>query len=194
MWTLLDGATGAMHPVESAKSVVHPVTKQLINFTLVYTRGCVEMHHGLDSAPFTMQLPEPYQYVMLRGPFVLLQGDVETWRALAMKSKTMSIPLQKTDDEEVGAVAKAAAKAAQKRHAHTLKTLLRKRNASAPPSSPLAPTVLAATAADESEAEESCINEDVEEEMEDLDAGDEEELPLPDEEEDVEISDADEVY
>lgn len=193
MWTLLDGATGAMHPVESANSVVHPVTKQQLNFTLVYTRGGVEMHHGLDSAPFTLQLPEPYQYVMLRGPIVLLQGDVETWRALAMKSKTLSIPPLRSDDEEVGAVAKAAAKAAQKRHAHTLKTLLRKRNASAPPSSPLAPTVLAATAADESEAEESCINEDVEEEMEDLDA-EEEELQPPDEEEDVEISDADEVY
>jgi hypothetical protein len=193
MWTLLDGATGAMHPVENAKSVINPLTKQSLNFTLMYTRGGVEMYHGLDSAPFTLQLPEPYQYVMLRGPMVLLQGDVETWRALAMKSKTLSIPALKIDDEEVGAVAKAAAKAAQKRHAHTLKTLLRKRNASAPPSSPLAPTVLAATAADESEAEESCINDDVEEEMEDLDA-EEEELQPPDEEDDVEISDADEVY
>lgn len=193
MWTLLDGATSAMHPVESAKSVFHPVTKQPLNFTLLYTRGGIEMYHGLNSAPFTLQLPEPYQYVMLRGPIVLLQGDVETWRAMAMKSKMLSIPAWKTDDEEVGAVAKAAAKAAQKRHAHTLKTLLRKRNASAPPSSPLAPTAIAATAADESEAEESCINDDVEEDMEDV-LQDEEEGEQPDEEEDVEISDAEEVY
>lgn len=193
MWTLLDGATGAMHLVDSPKSVIHPVTKQPLNFTLVYTRGGVEMHHGLNSTPFTLQLPEPYQYVMLRGPVVLLQGDVDTWRALAMKSKTLSIPAIKSDDEEVGAVAKAAAKAAQKRHVHTLKTLLRKRNASAPPSSPLAPTALAATAADESEAEESCLNDDAEEDMDDLDA-EEEELQPPDEEEDVEISDAEEVY
>ena len=176
MWTLLDGATGDMYAVESAVRVVHPTTNQPLNFTLVYTRSGVEMRHGLDSTSFRLQLPEPLQWVMLRGSMVLLQGNADAWRAAALKTKALRIlPLPDQDDDEVGAVAKAAAKTAQKRHLQALKTVLRKRSAVVMPSSPV-PAVLqvgpGCIAADESDGEESCgMNDDIEDDLEDAAAG-----------------------
>jgi hypothetical protein len=192
MWTLLDSQTGAMHAVDSNQDVLHPVTGEPLKFTLLYIRNGVEMYHGLNSAPFPLQLPDPHCWVMLRGPMVLLKGDVDTWRAQALKSKPLHFPVRVAEDEEeIGAVAKAAAKAAQKRHAHALKTMLRKRSAAAMPSSPVATPAVGA-AADESEVEESCL--DAEEEMEDIEEEEEVEPCLDDEEEDVELSEEEEVY
>lgn len=188
MWTLLDSETGVMHPIASEINVVHPVSGKALNFTLMYTRKGVDMYHGLNSAPFPLQLPDPHRWVMLRGPIVLLKGDVETWRAHALKSKPLHFPIPVVvDEEEVGAMAKAAAKAAQKRHAHALKSMLRKRSAAVMPSSPV--TTAAAAVADESEAEESCL--DVEEDIEDME--DEEEVEPQEEDEEVELSE-EEVY
>lgn len=150
------------------------------------------MYHGLNSAPFPLQLPDPHRWVMLRGPLVLLKGDVETWRAHALKSKPLHFPIPAVvDEEEVGAMAKAAAKAAQKRHAHALKSMLRKRSAVVMPSSPI--TTAAAVVADESEAEESCVDAG-EEDIEEMEEMEDDEIQQPDEEEDVELSEDDEVY
>jgi len=193
MWTLLDGQTGAMHPVDSETNVVHPVTGNALKFTLLYTRDGVDMYHGLNSAPFPLQLPDPHRWVLLRGPLVLLKGDVDTWRVQALKSKPLHFPAPVVvDEDEIGAVAKAAAKAAQKKHAHALKTMLRKRSAAVMPSSPITASAGGAAAAEESEVEESCI--DAEEDIEDMEDEEDVELPQADEEEDVEISEEDEVY
>ena len=163
----MDSQTGVLHPIESDINVVHPVTGQELKFTLMYTRSGVDMYHGLNSAPFPLQLPDPHRYVMLRGPMVLLKGDADTWRTQALKSKPLNFPVYVAgEDEEIGAIAKAAAKAAQKRHAHALKTMLRKRSAAVMPSSPVTASAALGAAADESEVEESCL--DAEEEMEDV--------------------------